>query len=167
MDVFFGVAVEGGHHLWRQRFPSGEPEQITSGLTEEDGVTIAPDGKSLITSIGVRESAVWIHDATGDRPLTSQGYTPPSWTSGWFGVIPIFSKDGKSLYYLRSESPQNGADLWRTEIDSGKNERSSVVFRFWNMTFPAMAKRLCSPPENQVKRRKCGLPLWTVVILRD
>jgi hypothetical protein len=122
MDVFFGVAVEGGHHLWRQRFPSGEPEQITSGLTEEDGVTIAPDGKSLITSIGVRESAVWIHDATGDRPLTAQGYTPPSWT-GWFGVIPIFSKDGKSLYYLRSESPQNGADLWRTEIDSGKNEK--------------------------------------------
>jgi len=88
--MFFGVAVEGNHHLWRQRFPSGEPEQVTSGLTEEDGVTIAPDGKSLITSIGVLESAVWIHDDNSDRPLTSQGYMPSSWTSGRFGVIPVF-----------------------------------------------------------------------------
>jgi DNA-binding winged helix-turn-helix (wHTH) protein/Tol biopolymer transport system component len=121
--MFFGVEVEGNHHLWRQRFPAGAPEQITSGLTEEDGVTVTPDGRSLITSIGLRESAVWIHDARGERAVTSEGYVPPSWRSGWFGVIPVFSKDNKSLFYLRSESPQAGADLWRTDIDSGKTEK--------------------------------------------
>ena len=43
-------------------FPWVEPEQITSGPTEEDGLAVAPDGRSLITSIGMRQSAVWIHD---------------------------------------------------------------------------------------------------------
>ena len=74
--MYFGVEVDGSHHLWRQRFPDGQPEQITSGPTEEDGVAVAPDGRSLITSIGMRQSAVWIHDARGDRPLSSQGYVP-------------------------------------------------------------------------------------------
>ena len=26
----------GVNHIWRQRFPDGEPEQVTSGLTEEE-----------------------------------------------------------------------------------------------------------------------------------
>jgi hypothetical protein len=51
--MYFGVELEGNHHLWRQRFPKGEPEQITSGPTEEEGLALAPDGRSLITSIGM------------------------------------------------------------------------------------------------------------------
>ena len=35
-------------------------------------MTIMPDGRSLITSIGMRQGAVWIHDARGERPLSSQ-----------------------------------------------------------------------------------------------
>jgi DNA-binding winged helix-turn-helix (wHTH) protein len=71
--MYLGVEVAGSHHLWRQRFPDGEPEQITFGVTEEDGVAVAPGGRSLITSIGMRQSALWIHDAQGDRELSSQG----------------------------------------------------------------------------------------------
>ena len=33
-----------------------------------------PDGRSLITSIGMQESAIWIHDDRGDRALSSEGY---------------------------------------------------------------------------------------------
>jgi hypothetical protein len=78
------------HHLWRQRFPKGQPEQITSGPTQEEGIAVAPDGRSLITSIGMRQSAVWIHDDRGDRPISSEGYAPATWQTGLFGVYPRF-----------------------------------------------------------------------------
>ena len=38
--MYFSVAVDGARHLWRQRFPDGEPEQITFGSTDEDGVAV-------------------------------------------------------------------------------------------------------------------------------
>src|SRR6266404_2845386 len=67
--MYFSVAVGGNFHIWRQRWGSGEPEQITFGPTEEEGIAIAADGSSLITSIGMRQSAIWIHDASGDREI--------------------------------------------------------------------------------------------------
>jgi Tol biopolymer transport system component len=53
--MYFGAATSGTRHLWRQHFPTGEPEQITFGAAEEEGVAVAPDGRSLIASVGVRE----------------------------------------------------------------------------------------------------------------
>ena len=119
--MYFGVEVDG-NHLWRQRFPDGQPEQITSGPTEEEGVAVAPDGRSLITSIGMRQSAVWIHDGRGDRPLSSQGYVPDPETNGLLGSVPRFSRDGKSLFYLKSESPGGPTELWRTDVAAEKSE---------------------------------------------
>ena len=50
--MYFGAVVDGSSHLWRQRFPDGAPEQITFGPTEEEGIALAPDGRSLVTSVG-------------------------------------------------------------------------------------------------------------------
>ena len=50
--MYFSAQVEGSSHLWRQKFPNGAPEQITFGPTEEEGVAVAPDGRSLVTSVG-------------------------------------------------------------------------------------------------------------------
>ena len=100
--MYFGVEVDGSHHLWRQRFPDGQPEQITSGPTEEEGVAVAPDGRSLITSIGMRQSAVWIHDARGDRPLSSQGYVPDPETNGLLGSFPRLLA-GRQIAFLLEE----------------------------------------------------------------
>jgi DNA-binding winged helix-turn-helix (wHTH) protein/Tol biopolymer transport system component len=122
--MYFGVEITGGHHLWRQAFPDGQPEQITFGPTEEGGVAVAPDGRSLITSIGMRQSALWIHDANGDRALTSQGYVPHPESTGISGTIPVFSRDGKSIFYLKSESPEARTELWRTDVASGKSEKA-------------------------------------------
>jgi eukaryotic-like serine/threonine-protein kinase len=36
-------------------------KQITFGPTEQEGIAVAPDGWSLITSLGVGPSAIWIH----------------------------------------------------------------------------------------------------------
>ena len=30
---------------------------------------MAPDGRSLVTSVGTRRSAIWIHDAAGERAI--------------------------------------------------------------------------------------------------
>ncbi|HUS05042.1 MAG TPA: winged helix-turn-helix domain-containing protein, partial [Bryobacteraceae bacterium] len=124
--MYFGVEVEGNHHLWRQRFPAGEPEQITSGPAEEDGVTVAPDGRSLITSIGIPRSAIWIHDSLGERSISSEGYaiSEPGWSSSV-----RFSSDGKALFYLmRRDSPASPSELWRTDLGSGKSERTLPGF---------------------------------------
>ena len=79
--MYLGVEVQGTNHLWRQRFPKGEPEQITSGLTEEEGVAIAPDGRSLITSVGMRQTAVWVRDSQGEprRPAAERRRAPSAW----------------------------------------------------------------------------------------
>src|SRR5262249_41376630 len=124
--MYFGAEVEGSHHLWCQRFPEGEPEQITSGPTEEHGIAVAPDGRSLITSLGMRQSAIWIHDARGERPLSSEGDVRHPSTSHLSGSIPKFSRDGKSLFYLRSESPSDPAELWRADPAS---DQSAPVLR--------------------------------------
>src|SRR6202021_3105373 len=78
---------EGGKfHIWRQRFPDGMPEQVTSGPTAEEGIAIAADGKSLITSVGIQDSTIWVHDARGDHQISSEGsagapHFPPVCTS--------------------------------------------------------------------------------------
>jgi DNA-binding winged helix-turn-helix (wHTH) protein/Tol biopolymer transport system component len=119
--MYFGVDVEGNHHLWRQRFPNGVPEQITFGATEEDGIAVARDGRSLITSIGIRESAVWIHDRRGERPLSSEGYVFPMRVSPYSSAR--FSSSGKLLFFLiRRESLASANELWRADLESGRRE---------------------------------------------
>jgi hypothetical protein len=88
--MYFGAAVGGGSHLWRQKFPNGAPEQITFGPLEEEGVAVAPDGQSLVTPVETRQSAIWIHDAAGERPISSEGYA----------MLPRLSRDGTRVFYL-------------------------------------------------------------------
>jgi DNA-binding winged helix-turn-helix (wHTH) protein/Tol biopolymer transport system component len=114
--MYFAAEVNGQEHLWRQRFPDGQPEQITFGPTEEDGIAMERDGRSLITSMGLHESAIWIHDADGERSLSSEGeimadVSPPS-----------FSADDKFLYYLLRRTAGADQELWRMTVDSGQSE---------------------------------------------
>ena len=106
-------------HLWRQKFPSGMPKQITSGTTQEQGIAVAPDGRSLITSIGRRLSAIWIHDPRGERPITSEGYASAARLSG----------DGTRAFFLDSVSPAfstagpaPAGELRSVDIASGKTD---------------------------------------------
>jgi len=126
--MYFGAEVEGNHHLWRQPFPKGEPEQITSGPIDAQGVAVTPDGRSLMTSIGMQQSAVWIHDARGERPISSEGHVPTVNRSGLFGTRPKFSRDGASLFFLRRTAPEASIELWRTNPESGKSENVAPGF---------------------------------------
>jgi Tol biopolymer transport system component len=123
--MYFGARVAGSAHLWRQRFPDGNPEQITFGPYEEEGVAVAPDGRSLVTSVGTRRSTIWLHDNTGERPVSSEGYA----------LRPRLSSDSKRLFYLfardlsldaaRSDYGSWGpssAELRSLDLGSGKSD---------------------------------------------
>jgi eukaryotic-like serine/threonine-protein kinase len=115
--MYLNVSVDGSTHLWRQqwgqRAPQGDPEQITFGPTEEEGLAVAPDGKSLIASVGVRQSSLWTHDAAGDHPVSLEGAA----------AAPKLSPDGKRLYYLlRKSRSSDVSELWRRDLASGKSD---------------------------------------------
>ena len=104
---------EGGKfHIWRQRFPEGTPERVTSGPTEEEGIAIAADGKSLLTSVGTKDSSVWVHDAQGERQISTEGSTG----------APQFSPDSRKLYYLRVSGQSVSPELWVTDLASGDSK---------------------------------------------
>ncbi len=113
--IYLSAQAGGRYHLWRQRFPDGRPEQFTFGSSAEEGIAMAPDGRSLITSISTPQGAIWIHDAHGDRALSTEGFADPA--------LPVFSRDGKRVYYLlRRDSPASPSELWRTDLASGRSE---------------------------------------------
>jgi len=133
--MFFSADTGNGSHIWRQRFPDGTPEQITSGTTEEEGVDVAPDGRSLVTSIGTFQDTIWVHDARGDRQVTSES----------FSFQPTISADGKKLYYIVRTaggllSPFGG--LWVTDLESGKRERLLPDFQMWHYNISRDGKRV-------------------------
>jgi len=108
--MYFNAAVNGATHLWRERSPDGAAEQITFGPGEEEGLAIAPDGKSLIASVGVRKNSVWLHDGSGERPISPEGSASN----------PKITADGKRVYYLLRKNGSNESDLWSTQLASGK-----------------------------------------------
>ena len=113
--------VGGSSHLWRQKFPDGAAEQITFGPSEEEGIALAPDGRSLVTSVGTRRSAIWIHDASGERAISSEGYA----------VAPHLSRDGTRVFYLFARDlalsahvgwMASSGELRSVDLVSGKTE---------------------------------------------
>jgi Tol biopolymer transport system component/predicted Ser/Thr protein kinase len=108
--MYFSSDSGGAFHTWRQRFPDGEPEQITSGPTEEEGIAIAPDGRSFITAVGLTQSSVWLHDGKGDRQISLEGYA----------FAPKFTPDGRRLLYQVRKGA--ASELWVAELDSGRSE---------------------------------------------
>ena len=124
--MYFSADAGNGFHIWRQQSFHGSPEQMTFGPTEEEGITLAPDGRSLVTSAGIRQSSVWLHDARGDRQISSEGYaTIAGLGFAGSGMQSAFSRDGKRLFYLvrreGSRTFQSG-ELWIADLESGRSE---------------------------------------------
>ena len=123
--MYFSADAGDGYHIWRQRFLGGTLEQITFGATEEEGIAVSPDGQSLVTSAGIRESTVWLHDARGDRQISGEGFAivPGLGNGNW--IHSAFSPDGKRLYYLVRKQGSRAyisAELWMADSESGRTE---------------------------------------------
>ncbi len=125
--IYTSSLTAGAFHIWRQRFPDGPPAQITNGSNEEEGVSVSPDGRSLLVSVGGSQQAVWLRDRAGERAASGEGYafvpTLPS------AVAEPFSADGRSLFYLtrrggaRVMGPgEQAGELWRTDVETGRSE---------------------------------------------
>jgi len=105
---------EGGKsHIWRQRFPGGVPEQITHGPTEEVGLAMSKDGKSVLTSVGTYDDSLWSYDSKGESSLPTEGNVYSA----------TFARDGKTLFYLKQNDVENNSELWKTDLESGKSEK--------------------------------------------
>jgi Tol biopolymer transport system component len=95
--MYFSSNRGGGHHIWRQRFPDGSPEQVTSGPTEEEGIAMAADGRSFVTAVTLSDVSIWVHDASGDRAISLEGNS----------ADPIFTPDGSKLCYRAVKQTPN------------------------------------------------------------
>jgi Tol biopolymer transport system component/predicted Ser/Thr protein kinase len=123
--MYLNANAGGTFHVWRQRFPDGEPVQLTAGPTDEHGIALGPDGRSFITSVGLTTSTLWIHDARGARQVSTEsnaslpGLAPAA-------AIPrgtYFSPDRRKLYYLIKQSVGANfldGELWEADLDSGR-----------------------------------------------
>jgi Tol biopolymer transport system component len=126
--MYFSANTGGGSHIWRQRFPDGKPEQITFGAAEEEGIEFASDGRSFLTSIGTRQSTLWVHDSRGERQVTSDAYA----------FQPSFSADGGRLYYLVRVGSgglhQIIGNLWMVDLESGVRQKLLPDFQMEQYT---------------------------------
>jgi eukaryotic-like serine/threonine-protein kinase len=135
------------YHIWRQRFPGGKPEQLTFGPTSQVGLAVAPDGKSLITSVGTQDSTVWLHDSSGDHAVTSEGNTD----------LPAFSQDGRSLYFRMTEGQSQEPQLWVRDLATGRVDKVVPGFPVDNFAVSQDGKHVAF-----VRRGASGrLNLWT------
>jgi Tol biopolymer transport system component len=116
--IYFSAKGEGGRfHIWRQAVSGGKLERLTSGTSEEEGIALASDGHSPITSVGSSESSVWLRDAQGERQISSEGDAGD----------PTFSPDGNKLYYLVVRHGGShlavAGELWATDLPTGRTEQ--------------------------------------------
>jgi Tol biopolymer transport system component len=153
--MYLTVQTGPRFHLWRQRFPDGAPQQLTSGATSEEGIAVAPDGKSLLTSVGIEESTLWVHDQRGERQVSSEGYAG----------LPAFSRDGRKLFYMRRTNPASMGgffvgELWSVDLQSGQNELRLPGFAVTGFSLAPDGKRIAfAATEPDGKRRLWISPL--------
>jgi len=113
--MYFTSSAGGANHIWRQRFPDGDLQQITSGTRQEEGIAIAPDGNSLITAVADKQSSVWVVDGENEYQVSSEGYA----------FDPEFTPDGRYLLYRILQGPfpmSDVTELWRMDLETKRTE---------------------------------------------
>jgi Tol biopolymer transport system component len=125
--MYFSSNTSGSFHLWRQRFPDGRPEQISFGPGEEEGIALAPDGRSVLTSIGNRQSSIWLRDTSGEHEVSTEGYAfLPALPNA--GIAQPFSNDGHLLYLVRKGAVRYAGpgervgELWQVDLETSRSE---------------------------------------------
>ena len=139
----------GGHgfHIWRQAFPDGVPQQLTTGPTEEEGVAMASDGRSFISSVGNDERTAWVHDQQGDRQISSEGYV--------FDVL--LSPEGNSLSWLATRSRSDtdrGGELWISDLRSGQTSKGLPGVTMGSFTLSPDGKRVAYDSRDENGKRQ-------------
>jgi serine/threonine protein kinase/Tol biopolymer transport system component len=125
--MYFSSNGSGSFHIWRQRFPGGIPEQVSVGPNEEEGIAVSPDGRAILTSVGNRQSSIWVRDAAGERAVSREGYAfVPTLPNS--GMSQPFSTNGRLLYLVRQGAVrfvgpgETAGELWETDLETSRSE---------------------------------------------
>ena len=110
--MYFTAETQHGSHIWRQAPGATKPEQLTFGPTQEYGVAVAPDGRSLYTSAGVFQAQLRIHTPAGDRQVSGEGSAE----------VPQLTADGTRLYYKATRELYGPGSLWVADSETGRAE---------------------------------------------
>src|SRR3954466_582853 len=105
-------------------------QQVTYELTEEEGIAMAPDGRSFVTAVGLQSASIWVHDGRGERQISLlEGNA----------AYPKFTPDGKKLCYRMVKAVPRSAgtnrdpgEVWVADLDSGHSEPLAPGFPVLN-----------------------------------
>jgi len=112
------VDTESGKtQLWHVTYPEGAATRVTSDLSGFDGVSLAADGKTLVTVQETTVSNIWVSPDSSPahaRPLT----TGTGVIAGMYGLD--WTPAGRLLY----SSTEGGSwDVWEIDPASGERRR--------------------------------------------
>lgn len=150
--MYFSIERNGRTHLWRQGYPQGSPEQVTFGPADEDTVAVMPDGKSLLASVGRKQTILRIHESGRDRRLPTDGSV----------AQPRLSADAQRLYFLsiRDATPST-AEVVRMDVTSGRTETLVAGYEVQSYDVSADESRLVFSV-----RSNGALEIWTAPLDR-
>ena len=105
-DPGFRAAIaETTHRL------AGLPSVTHLSSPASGGGAVSADGRTLLTSIGIFESGVWLHGPGGDRLISPEGYASDL----------SFSIDATRLYYVLRRTRTSSPELWTTDLRTGSS----------------------------------------------
>ena len=117
VDVLYFECRRARHPHLATAFPGRHARTDHERTMEEDGIAMAPDGHSFITSVGAEERTVWMHDPQGDHQISSEGYAHSA----------SLSSDGARLFYMMARSGSDvdrGNELWVFDLHSGQASKA-------------------------------------------
>jgi Tol biopolymer transport system component len=163
--MYFTSNAVGANHIWRQRFRDGNPEQITAGPTEEEGIAMAPDGRSFVTAVSLQGASLWLHDPSGDRQISLEGNA----------ATPAFTPDGTKLLYRIVREPPNEFSFYRdlgevmmADLRSGRSEPLVRGFQVLNFDISRDGRQVVMEAPDAAGRARLWLaPLDRSVPLRQ
>ncbi|MEO8677543.1 MAG: protein kinase [Vicinamibacterales bacterium] len=152
--MYFTSNAVGANHIWRRRVPDGKPEQITAGPTAEEGIAMAPDGRSFVTAVSALGASLWLHDSNGERQISLEGNA----------ANPVFTADGsKLLYRAVKEQPSEFAfyrdpgEVMVADLSSGRVKSAVHGFRVLNFDISRDGRQLVMEAPDEAGRNRLWL----------
>ena len=100
---------------------------------------MTPDGRSLVTAVGLKQSSVWLVTSQGERRSSQERHAEHAAfkldgnarqiSLEGYAKHPKFTPDGNRLLYLSGKTASGPKELWMAELDTGRNEPVLPGFR--------------------------------------
>jgi len=129
-------SMPSNSQVWRIDYPSGEARRITNDLNQYRGVSVASDGKSLVTIQIESTPNLWVvpqKNAHTDAGLASQITFGAGHEDGLDGLN--WSPDTRVIYTLKTGGKLH---IWRINADGSGAEQLTQATRDWWYDDPAV-----------------------------